>query len=172
MFFAGKFAPLYPIIEERNKTRFSNGGRNAYRYWSMQSQSLGSFSKWNQPGSLSTGRMVPRRWPSKHLRASLNVHLDHDCPWRCCVSRVSPVTHDRGIGQTNIEFDSIRFHLVRIHLVQRFARKINVDSIYEFREISRKEKNKLEKEVRVSIFFPMELNICDPTKMKIRILIN
>lgn len=25
--FAGKFAPLYPIIEERNKTRFSNGGR-------------------------------------------------------------------------------------------------------------------------------------------------
>lgn len=112
----------------------------AYRYWSMQSQSLGSFSKWNQPGSLSTGRMVPRRWPSKHLRASLNVHLDHDCPWRCWVSRVSPVTHDRGIGQTNIEFDSIRFHLVRIHLVQRFVRKINVDSI-GFREIFHKEKN-------------------------------
>lgn len=141
----------------------------AYRYWSMQSQSLGSFSKWNQPGSLSTGRMVPRRWPSKHLRASLNVHLDHDCPWRCWVSRVSPVTHDRGIGQTNIEFDSIRFHLVRIHLVQRFVRKINVDSIMDLGKYFTKRKIIGKENIRVNIIFFLliELNIYDPMKMKI-----
>lgn len=136
----------------------------------MQSQSLGSFSKWNQPGSLSTGRMVPRRWPSKHLRASLNVHLDHDCPWRCWVSRVSPVTHDRGIGQTNIEFDSIHFHLVRIRLVQRFnVWKLNVD--YGFREIFQKEKNNWKGKCKYGSFFFVELNIYDPMKMKILVKI-